>query len=155
MSHKPEIASKLPRMSQRRLLPDSRVMPSAERFAATYQSEFLDQVIEAVERDAVVVVGMSGNPACKTAREHFSSRGIEFTYLATGGYLSRWRARLMVKLWSGWPLYPQVFVHGVLIGGAARTGKAFDSGLLTRLLDAGRDGAEAIVRAEAERVAEG
>ncbi len=135
-------------MSARRILPSSRVLPSPDRYASELHRAILDEVIAAVERDAVVIVGMAWNPSCGTARKAFSSRGIEHTYLEYGNYLSKWRERLVIKQWSGWPLYPQVFVHGVLVGGAARTGKAFESGLIQRLLDAGRDGVEAVVAQE-------
>jgi monothiol glutaredoxin len=30
-----------------------------------------------------------------------------------------WQERLAIKMWSGWSTYPQVFVKGILIGGAS------------------------------------
>jgi monothiol glutaredoxin len=29
-----------------------------------------------------------------------------------------WKKRLAIKLWTGWPTFPQIFHKGVLIGGA-------------------------------------
>jgi monothiol glutaredoxin len=34
-----------------------------------------------------------------------------------GSYTSQWHRRLALKMWSGWPTFPMVFVDGVLIGG--------------------------------------
>jgi monothiol glutaredoxin len=37
--------------------------------------------------------------------------------LSYGNYFSKWKQRLAIKLWSGWPTYPQIFIDGKLIGG--------------------------------------
>ncbi|MBX9765702.1 MAG: hypothetical protein K2X47_00400, partial [Bdellovibrionales bacterium] len=66
---------------------------------------------------AVVVVGMKQNPVVKTACSTLKSQGIAFKYLEYGSYMSMWKPRLAIKLWSGWPTFPQVFVQGKLIGG--------------------------------------
>ena len=29
------------------------------------------------------------------------------------------RERLAIKMWSGWPTYPQIFIKGTLVGGAS------------------------------------
>jgi len=55
-------------------------------------------------------------------------------YLEYGSYLSRWRERLALKMWTGWPTFPMVFVKGVLIGGADDLAKLIASGELKRLL---------------------
>ena len=55
-------------------------------------------------------------------------------YLEYGSYLSRWRERLALKMWAGWPTLPMVFVKGVLIGGADDLAKLIASGELKRLL---------------------
>ena len=45
-----------------------------------------------------------------------------------------WRERLAIKLWSGWPTFPQVFVKGALIGGFQELkGKLDDGSLKTEL----------------------
>ena len=40
------------------------------------------------------------------------------------------KKRLAIKLWSGWPTFPQVFVRGVLIGGNDETRRAIADGSL-------------------------
>jgi glutaredoxin-related protein len=37
--------------------------------------------------------------------------------LEYGSYFSDWRKRNALKLWTGWPTFPMVFVEGVLVGG--------------------------------------
>ena len=68
-------------------------------------------------RHAVVVVGMLGNPFVRRARQALQGAGVAFSYLEYGSYVSQWRRRNALKMWSGWPTLPMVFVNGVLVGG--------------------------------------
>jgi glutaredoxin-related protein len=88
----------------------------------------VNEVQNAVKTNKVVVVGMKQNPVVKKAKKALSDAGIPFTYLEYGSYMKGWKPRLAIKLWSGWPTYPQVFVDGKLIGGAAETVKALEAG---------------------------
>ncbi len=104
-------------MTPRPLLSDSaRTSPVADKVAG-FHGEVVRKVEEAVKRDPVVVVGMAQNPFVKKARAALDEAGIAFTYLEFGSYLKAWKERLAIKLWSGWPTFPQVFVQGTLIGG--------------------------------------
>src|SRR5207245_2254629 len=42
------------------------------------------------------------------------------------------RKRFAVKMWTGWPTFPMVFVKGVLVGGASDLAKLIESGELPR-----------------------
>ena len=121
-------------MSTRPLLaPDNTTDPVREAQAA-FGRDIVDEVRRTVERDPLVVVGMAQNPWVKKVRHTLEGARLSFTYLEYGSYLSAWRSRLAIKLWSGWPTFPQVFVKGVLIGGYAETFKALaDGSLLQRL----------------------
>ncbi|ACY16833.1 glutaredoxin [Haliangium ochraceum] len=103
---------------------------------ADFHRDTVDEVRQAVERDPVVVVGMAQNPVVKKARRNLEAAGIDFTYLEYGSYFSEWRRRLAVKLWSGWPTFPQVFVRGALIGGNQETEAALADGSLRARLAA-------------------
>jgi glutaredoxin-related protein len=92
------------------------------------------EVATAVSRDAVVVVGMAKNPFVKKARQALTDAGVAFTYLEYGGYLSEWKPRLAIKMWSGWPTFPMVFVRGKLIGGYDETAKQLADGSLKQRL---------------------
>ena len=98
-----------------------------------------DDVIDAVERAIaahdVVVVGMAQNPHVKRVRKILSEAKIAFEYLEYGSYFSEWPRRLRIKMWSGWPTFPQVFVRGVLIGGEDLTKAAIADGTLRARLD--------------------
>ena len=54
--------------------------------------------------------------------------------LAYGNYFGGWRQRNALKLWTGWPTLPMVFVRGSLVGGADDLIKLIDSGELKQLL---------------------
>jgi glutaredoxin-related protein len=45
-----------------------------------------------------------------------------------------WRQRNALKLWTGWPTFPMVFVKGALVGGANDLNKLIASGELKKLL---------------------
>jgi glutaredoxin-related protein len=75
-------------------------------------------VQSAIREHRVVVVGMTQNPVVKSVRKHLSEAGIDYCYLEYGSYFSQWYRRLALKMWTGWPTFPMVFLDGVLLGGA-------------------------------------
>ncbi len=104
---------------------------------ATFHADLVRRVSETVARDPVVVVGMAQNPFVKKVREALDAARVRYTYLEYGSYLSQWKERLAIKLWSGWPTFPQVFVKGVLIGGNEDTRAAIADGSLEKRLQGG------------------
>ena len=89
-----------------------------EEKIAKFHADFVEEVHAALGQHAVVVVGMAQNPHVKRARRALESAGVPFHYIEHGSYLSGWQRRLAIKLWTGWPTFPMVFVKGTLIGGA-------------------------------------
>lgn len=118
----------------RPLLDSSKLSPEAAAYIANFQSDVVDQVARAVNTHDVVVVGMAQNPYVKRARRALEGAGVAFEYLEFGSYLSQWRKRLAIKQWSGWPTFPQVYVKGVLVGGADLIEKAIADGSLKKQL---------------------
>lgn len=104
-------------MAQRPLLTEDKLAPKVHERIATFHANVVSEVATAVSRDPVVVVGMAQNPFVKKARKALADAGIAFTYLEYGSYFSQWKQRLAIKMWSGWPTFPQVYVRGVLVGG--------------------------------------
>jgi monothiol glutaredoxin len=70
-------------------------------------------------------------------RQALDAAGVAYKYLEYGSYFSKWRERLAIKLWSGWPTFPQVFVRGTLVGGEDLTKQALADGSLKALLAGG------------------
>ena len=118
----------------RTVLDESRIHPAIRAKIAGLHADFLGEVRAAVDANAVLVVGMRGNPHCARARKALQAAGVAFKYLEYGSYLSSWRLRNTLKMWTGWPTFPMVFVKGVLVGGAADLDKLIASGELQRLL---------------------
>ena len=56
--------------------------------------------------------------------------GTEFTYLEYGGYASQWRWRLALKMWTGWPTFPMIFVDQTLVGGSKDLQRLLNDGKL-------------------------
>ena len=108
--------------------------PAAAEQRKSFHADTIAEVEKAIETHPVVVVGMAQNPFVKKARQALGEAGIDFHYLEYGSYLSEWKKRLAIKLWSGWPTFPQVFVRGVLIGGEDLTKKAIADGSLKQRL---------------------
>ena len=114
----------------RPLLDVNFVDESALQKINNFYPEIIEEVKAELTKHKVVVVGMSQNPFVGKAKNLLTSKGIEFKYLEYGNYFSKWKPRLAIKLWSGWPTFPQVFVNGKLVGGYDDLVKFINQGLL-------------------------
>ncbi len=101
----------------RQILDDSRVHPAIRARIADEGRAVIAEVEAAVAANAVVVVGMRWNPFPRKARQWLDNAGVPYKYIEYGSYLSAWRKRLPLKLWTGWTTFPLVFVNGQFIGG--------------------------------------
>ena len=95
-----------------------------------FHADVIGEIESAIAKHDVVVVGMAQNPHVKKVRKALDDANIGHEYLEYGSYLSGWKTRLAIKLWSGWPTFPQVFVKGVLLGGEDLTKAAIADGTL-------------------------
>ena len=116
----------------RSILDEAHIHPAIREKVAAYRSDIVKEVQAAVAAHAVVIVGMRINPMPKTARRLLDAAGIAYHYLEYGSYFSLWRRRLALKMWTGWPTFPMVFVKGVLVGGADDLEKLLASGELKK-----------------------
>ncbi|MBK8940034.1 MAG: glutaredoxin [Polyangiaceae bacterium] len=114
----------------RPVLAPSSVSEAALGAISAFHSDAVLEIERAIASSPVVVVGMAQNPHVAKARKALSEAGIEHTYLEYGSYFSGWKRRLAIKMWSGWPTFPQVFVRGALIGGEDLTKAAIADGSL-------------------------
>ncbi len=122
----------------RQVLPEVRIHPAVRDFVAAAHADVVREVEAAVAAEDIVVVGMSGNPFPRRARRLLDAAGHKYRYLEYGGYLSQWRRRNALKMWSGWPTFPLVFIKGVLVGGAQDLTRLAAKGELASLLAAPR-----------------
>lgn len=104
-------------MTERPRLSDDKVASTVKEKVSQFHRAIVDEVATTVARDPVVVVGMAQNPVVKKARALLTSKGIAYTYLEYGSYLGKWKERLAIKLWAGFPTFPMVFINGELVGG--------------------------------------
>lgn len=116
----------------RSILAEDRIHPAVRAKVANYRSDIVAEVQAAVAANDIVVVGMRMNPFPRKARRLLDAAGLAYTYLEYGSYLSQYRRRLGLKLWTGWPTFPMVFVKGVLVGGAQDLERLIASGELAR-----------------------
>lgn len=114
----------------RPLLAPEKVSQDALSFISGYHQNVVSEVANAVANKKIVVVGMAHNPFVNKAKKALKNAGIDFKYLGYGNYWSHWKPRLAIKLWSGWPTFPQVFVDGKLIGGFSELNKELKAGKL-------------------------
>lgn len=118
----------------RPILDEDHIHPAVRDRVAKHHAAVVDEVKQAVAAHAVVVVGMAMNPFPRKARRLLDAAGIAHHDLDYGSYLSDWRRRNALKMWTGWPTFPMVFVKGTLIGGADDLAQLLASGELQRLL---------------------
>jgi monothiol glutaredoxin len=118
----------------RRILDETRIHPAIRDRVAGLNADIVKEVEDAVAANAIVVVGMRQNPMPKKARRLLEAAGRAYKYLEYGSYLKEWRRRNALKMWTGWPTFPMVFVKGALVGGADDLEKLIASGELARLL---------------------
>ena len=118
----------------RAILDESRIHPAIQGKIARHEQAIVQEVQAAVAAHAVVVVGMAMNPFPRKARRALDAARVAHHYLEYGNYLNTWRERNALKMWTGWPTFPMIFVRGTLIGGANDLDKLIASGELKTLL---------------------
>ena len=118
----------------RPVLDETHLHPAIRQHIASLHSDVIEQVQTAISAHRVVVVGMRSNPFVGKARKALTAAGVAHEYLEFGGYASQWRRRNALKMWTGWPTFPMVFVRGTLVGGAQELQPLIASGELQRLL---------------------
>ena len=118
----------------RSILDEAQIHPAIRDTIANNHADIVREVQAAVAQNDVVIVGMAQNPMPKKARKLLDRQNLGYKYLEYGSYLSEWRRRNALKMWTGWPTFPMVFVKGVLVGGANDLQKLVESGELARML---------------------
>jgi monothiol glutaredoxin len=118
----------------RPILDESRIHSAIREHISGLHAEVVAEVRAALEAHPVVVVGMAQNPFVGRARRSLDAAGVPHHYLGYGSYFSQWRRRGALKMWSGWPTFPMVFVDGMLIGGAEDLKRLIESGELAQRL---------------------
>jgi len=118
----------------RHLLDEAHLHPAIRSVVASYHLDTVQAVQAAIAEHRVVIVGMAGNPVVTKAREALLAQRIAYKYLEYGSYFSQWRRRTALKMWTGWPTFPMVFVDGLLVGGYKDLQALIDSGELATLL---------------------
>ncbi|RZO20993.1 MAG: glutaredoxin [SAR92 clade bacterium] len=118
----------------RQILDATKIHPKALNIIETNHADIVAEVQEAISDNALVIVGMAQNPAPKRARKVLDEIGIDYRYLEYGNYFKEWRRRNALKMWTGWPTFPMVFVNGTLIGGSSDMRALIETGELHDLL---------------------
>jgi glutaredoxin-related protein len=118
----------------RHVLDESRIHPSVREKIASSNRDLIDEVEAAIKANDVVIVGMAQNPVPRKARGILEKRGVPFKYMEYGSYLSTWRRRNALKMWTGWPTFPMIFVKGTFIGGCDDMERLLESGDFDKLL---------------------
>jgi glutaredoxin-related protein len=119
---------------QRPILEEARLHPAIRERVATRHADVVHNVQAAASSNQILVVGMAWNGYCRRVRRLLRDAGLPHQYLEFGNYLTQWRRRNALKMWTGWPTFPMVFAKGVLIGGHDDLKRLLDSGELKRFL---------------------
>jgi len=119
----------------RPILATNNIHPSIQKVVAETHQDIIVEVQTAVTNNDIVVVGMAQNPAPKRARKALDEINLDYTYLEYGSYFKLWRRRNALKMWSGWPTFPMIFVKGILIGGSSDLRALIETGELQSMLN--------------------
>ncbi len=118
----------------RHVLEEARIHEGVRGQVSDRNRDVVEEVERAITEHDVVVVGMKTNPHPKRVVRALENAAIGYKYLEYGSYTGMWRRRNALKMWTGWPTFPMVFVKGTLVGGADETIAMIESGELQRLL---------------------
>jgi glutaredoxin-related protein len=118
----------------RSILDEAHIHPAIRATIASNHADIVQEVKAVIAANDIVVVGMAQNPMPKKARKLLDRQQLSYKYLEYGSYLSHWRRRNALKMWTGWPTFPMIFVKGVFVGGANDLQKLMESGELARTL---------------------
>lgn len=118
----------------RPLLDEQFLHPLIRAQVAGLHADMLQAAQAAIAAHPVVVFGMAGNPFVRQARRALDAAGVAHHDIDHGGYFSQWRKRNALKMWTGWPTFPMVFVRGTLVGGASDLKARIASGELQQML---------------------
>lgn len=119
----------------RSILEEAQIHPAIRATVATSNADVVAEVKAAIASNQVVVIGMAQNPFPRKARTILAAANVPYTYLEYGSYLTGWRRRTALKMWTGWPTLPMIFVKGVLIGGADNLQRLIADGELSDMLN--------------------
>jgi monothiol glutaredoxin len=118
----------------RPILDEQHIHSAIREKVAGLHADIVREVQAAIAANDVVVVGMAQNPFPKKAKRALDAAGVPYAYLQYGSYFGEWRRRNTLKMWTGWPTFPMVFVKGVLVGGAGDLAKIIANGELKKML---------------------
>jgi len=118
----------------RPILDEKFIHPAIRNVIETNQQAIVQEVMAAIKSNDVVVVGMGMNPFPKQACRALAAISQPYKYLEYGNYFNSWRKRNALKMWTGWPTFPMVFVKGTLVGGANDLKKLIASGEIKKIV---------------------
>ena len=118
----------------RPILDETHIHPAIRSKVAGHQQAMVQEVIAASRGNDVVVVGMGLNPFPKKACKALDMIDQPYKYLEYGNYFNTWRERNALKMWTGWPTFPMVFVKGTLVGGASDLKALIESGEFKKIM---------------------
>src|SRR5690606_38553883 len=93
-------------MMNRSILNNEQIHPAIRSSIANQNADIVAEVKAAIASNKVVVVGMAQNPFPRKARKILDAANVPYTYLSYGSYLSGWRRRTALKMWTGWSTFP-------------------------------------------------
>jgi glutaredoxin-related protein len=112
----------------RNTLPPNALHPTIRQQVLEYHASIVQEVQQTIQNHRIVVVGMRWNDSVWMARRNLNKAGLDFKYIEYGSYVTGWRKRLALKMWTGWPTFPMVFVDGQLVGGNSDLKQLLDAG---------------------------
>ncbi len=118
----------------RKILLEKYIHPDIQSVVANNNLDIVVEVQEAIANNKVVVVGMAQNPEPKKAIKMLKKLDIDHKYLEYGNYFNTWYRRNALKMWTGWPTFPMIFINQILVGGTKDLQRLIEADAISELL---------------------
>lgn len=111
-------------------------MIARQKFRNTIAMDIVEQIKQQIAAQPVLIY-MKGSPA--EPRCGFSDKAVKILQACNASFhfvdvLANPQIRQTLPQVSNWPTFPQLFIHGELIGGSDIIGAHYETGILQRML---------------------
>jgi monothiol glutaredoxin len=110
----------------RKQIETQKIHSGAKQAIQNFYPDTIAEIEAAIAKHEWVVIGMTANAFVGKAHRLLEKQNKTYHKITKGSYVSKWQERLAIKMWSGWPTFPQIFHKGILIGGYSDLKKYLD-----------------------------
>ena len=108
------------------------ISEEAQARLSDFHQPLIEQLQQEIHSHDIVVVGLAYQPSTQRVIKELNKLDCLTQCIEISPWIGSSEKRLAIKIWSGWPSFPQIFVRGMLIGGELELGNFVASGDFNR-----------------------